>query len=179
MTLYPEMFFSNWHWITVVLIAIAWIALLAGGYEKRVVLRSGIGAMVLLYVITTIPIATITYQEKSIDSWMRGQIVHHYEEKMQRIGGSAREIDRLAAAAGSFQTKDGDYKIYVYAGNYTDTSRFDGRLSVQIYDEQGQELDERTYEDVHLEPGEVQQIGIFYSSSGFKTYNYRFEPQNK
>ncbi|WP_019121624.1 hypothetical protein [Brevibacillus massiliensis] len=115
MTFYSEMFFSKWHLITAAMTVIAWIALIAGGYERRVVLRSGMGAMVFLYVVTTIPIATITYQEKSVDSWMRQQIVHHYEEKMKRLGGPASDIDRLAVSAGSFKSKD-VYKIYIYAG---------------------------------------------------------------
>jgi hypothetical protein len=172
------MFFSKWHLITAAMTVIAWIALIAGGYERRVVLRSGIGAMVFLYVVTTIPIATITYQEKSVDSWMRQQIVHHYEEKMKRLGGPASDIDRLAVSAGSFKSKD-IYKIYIYAGNYNDSYRFDGRLVVRLYDGQGQELTESTFEDLHLEPGEVQKIDTFYSSTGFETYRYEFEPQNE
>ncbi|MFM1653265.1 hypothetical protein ACI7RC_14320 [Brevibacillus sp. B_LB10_24] len=176
MTFYSEMFFSKWHLITAVMMAIAWISLIAGGYERRVVLRSGMGAMVFLYVVTTIPIATITYQEKSIDTWMRQQIVHHYEEKMQRIGGSVSEIDRLAVAAGSFKSKD-IYKIYIYAGNYNDSYRFDGRLVVRIYDKQGKELDESVFDGLHLEPGEVKKVDSFHLSSSFEIYRYEFEPQ--
>ena len=178
MTLYTEMFVSKWHWITAFLIAVAWIALVAGGYDRRVILRSGAGAMVALYVITTIPIATITYQEKSIDSWMRGQVERHYEYKMGQLNGPPGKAERLAVAVG--YVKDDDmYKNYIYVGNYNDSYRFYGRLIVRTYDEQGQALDEQTFEGLRIEPGEVKKIDTFYASSPFQTYRYDFMSQGE
>ncbi|CAH0120205.1 hypothetical protein PAE9249_02719 [Paenibacillus sp. CECT 9249] len=175
MTFYPEMFLSKWHLITLALIAIAWIALIVGGYDRRVVLRSGFGAIIGLYIITTIPIAVITYQEKSIDKAMREQSDRHYEYKMQQLDGPVREIDRLTVATGSFRDDD-LYEIRIYAGNYNDSYRFHGSLTVRTYDEQGQILDERMFDDLYIEPGEVKKIDSYYTSSQFETYRYQFTP---
>lgn len=172
------MFFSKWHLITLVLIVIAWVALIAGGYERRVVLRSGFGAVVMLYIVTTIPIATITYNEKSMEMKMRAEVARHYEYKMEQLGDSVRDIDRLALAAGSFRD-DKSFKIKLYAGNYNDSYRFTGTLIVTTYDEQDKELDRKTYEKVTVEPGEVKEIDTYYSSTSFEKYRYEFIPQNE
>jgi len=172
------MFFSKWHLITLALIVVAWVALIAGGYERRVVLRSGFGAVVMLYVITTIPIATITYNEKLMETKMRTEVARHYEYKMEQLGDSVRDIDRLALAAGSFRDDD-SFQIKFYAGNYNDSYRFAGTLIVTTYDEQDKELDRKTYENLSIEPGEIKEIDTYYSSTSFERYRYEFIPQNE
>jgi len=162
--------------ITLALAIIAVASLIMGGYERRVVVRSGFGALIFLYVVTTIPIATITYHHKSMDAAMREQVVSHYELKMKQLGDSARAIDRLALAAGSFQDDD-TYEIKFYAGNYNESYRFQGTLIVRTYDEQGKELDRNAYENLSIEPGEVKKIDSYYSASSFDTYRYEFIPQ--
>ncbi|MFS0723348.1 hypothetical protein [Paenibacillus sp. 1P07SE] len=43
--------------ITLGIIAIAWIALLVGRYDRRTIIKSGLGATVILYAVVGLPIA--------------------------------------------------------------------------------------------------------------------------
>ncbi|MCY9590825.1 hypothetical protein [Paenibacillus chitinolyticus] len=152
MSLYADMFISKWHLITLGLILIAWIALIAGGYDKRTILRSGGGAVLLLYIVSTIPIATITHGAHKIDESMRSELDRHYQERMSK--SEVREdIDRLAVAAGAFSDDD-SYDIRVYAGNYSSAYTFRGSLTFTTYDAQGQVVHEKSYDNVIIAPGE-------------------------
>ncbi|WP_020617628.1 hypothetical protein [Paenibacillus daejeonensis] len=54
-----ETLVSPWQFITLGIILIAWIALIVGRYDRRTIIRSGIGATVLLYLIVGFPLAII------------------------------------------------------------------------------------------------------------------------
>ncbi|MFS0840931.1 hypothetical protein [Paenibacillus sp. 1P03SA] len=172
MSLYADMFISKWHLITLALILIAWIALFAGGYDRRTILRSGGGAMLLLYIVSTIPIAAITHGAHKIDESMRLDLDRHYQERVNK--SEVREdIDRLAVAAGAFED-DNTYDIRVYAGNYSSSYTFQGSLTVTTYDAQGRIVHEKSYDNVILVPGEKKKLDNYYTSSTFSTYRYTF-----
>lgn len=173
MSLYADMFISKWHLITLVLILIAWIALIAGGYDKRTILRSGGGAVLLLYIVSTIPIATITHGAHKIDESMRSELDLHYQDRVNK--SEVREdIDRLAVAAGAFEDDGDTYDIRVYAGNYSSSYMFQGSLTFTTYDAQGKVVHEKSYDNVTLAPGEKKELDNYYTSSTFSTYRYTF-----
>ncbi|MFE4571937.1 hypothetical protein [Paenibacillus chitinolyticus] len=172
MSLYADMFISKWHLITLGLILIAWIALIAGGYDKRTILRSGGGAVLLLYIVSTIPIAAITHGAHKIDESMRSELDRHYQERMSK-SEVWEDIDRLAVAAGAFSDDD-SYDIRVYAGNYSSAYTFRGSLTFTTYDAQGQVVHEKSYDNVIIAPDEKKKLDNYYTSNTFVTYRYTF-----
>lgn len=172
MKLYPEMFISKWHLIALGMIVIAWIALWLGGYDRRMILKSGLGATLVLYIVATIPIAIITHDHISVKERMNAELDRHYAIRLE-AGGELSDIDKLAAVAVPFRDDD-DYATYIYAGNYSESFSFNGMLKMVIYDEQGKLLHEETYEKVVLKPGERKKVDKFYSEGYAKGYQYKF-----
>lgn len=166
-TITADMFFSKWHLITLVMIIIAFVSLIIGRYDKRTILRSGGGAILTLYIITTIPIATLTYQENTIQNQMLGALDRIHEENGQE----------LVAMHGSFRDDD-SYDIRIFAGNYSSTETFHGTVTVTLFNEKKESIDVLTYEDVTLTPGEKKQIDQFTTyDDETDTFNFRFLPE--
>ncbi|WP_138494431.1 hypothetical protein [Paenibacillus pinistramenti] len=172
MNLVPEMFLSKWHLITLGMIIVAWIALGIGGYDRKTVLRSGLGATVLLYVITTAAIAPFVQYKDAVEKRMIAELDRQYaarQESGQELSGS----DQLAAAAAAFR-EDTSYIMYIYAGNYSESEPFTGSLIMRIYDDSGKLLQEETYEKLTLKPGEKKKLDSLYSSKSGGKYEYQF-----
>lgn len=176
MTFYPDMFISKWHLIAAGAALIAWFALLVGGYDRRTVLRSGAGAAIILYILATIPIVALTYQEHSADNGMRGELDRRYQERIQSTTAPIGNMKDLIVAAGLFRDND-SYVIRVYAGNYNSSAAYNGKLTLWLYDRQGREIDVKTYEHIQLAPGEKKQIARSFTSAPFEGYRYAFIPQ--
>lgn len=169
MNLYPDMFLSKWHLITLLLIVIAWFALWIGGYDRKTILRSGIGAVAVLYAITTIPIAVFTYQEHRIEEAMLAEL--------NRVYSLESNAGTLVAAAGSFRDIQGRYSIRLYAANFSPSEPFEGTLTIWITDTKGREPDVRTYPTLTLQPGERKELDAYTTYTGaLDSYRYQFVP---
>lgn len=174
MNLYHEIFFSKWHLITIVAIAVAWISLWLGGYGRKAMLKSGIGATIFLYIIALIPLAVTIHDKEYVAKRMTSQLDHHYALRVeQSLGKELSDIDQLAAFASS-RRDDDSYTTYIFAGNYSESFSFSGSLDILIYDKQGKELHKEKYEQIVLKPGEKKKIDQFYSLRDASNYQYRF-----
>lgn len=174
MTLYPEVFFSKWHLITIGAIAVAWISLWLGGYDRKTMLKSGIGATILLYIIALIPLAVEINDREHVRESMISLLDQHYAVRVEQTRGKElRDIDKLAAVASSRRDDDA-YYTYIFAGNYSESFSFRGSLEITIYDNEGKKLHEEKYEQIVLEPGEKKKIDRFYSLRDASNYEYRF-----
>lgn len=173
MTLYPEMFISKWHLLAVGLIIIAWIGLIIGKYDRRTLLRSGAGATLLLYIIVTIPIASITYDEINIENFMLDELDKNYS--LSRAGGPSNP-HILTAAIGAFP--DGDtYDLRIYVGNYSPNTMFRGSVKLTLMDAANKVLKEYTYSDLVIEPGKKIRVEKSQLRDKVEHYNYNFYPE--
>lgn len=174
MKLYPEMFISKWHFIALGMIGIAWIALWLGGYDRKTILKSGVGATIMLYIIASLPIALIVHDRETVKENMISRLDQHHTARMEsQYGGGQNDMNQLAAVASSRRDDDG-YVTYIFAGNYSESFSFSGSLNVSIYDEQGELLHEESYEKIALKPGEKVKIDQFYSQQNADRYQYKF-----
>ncbi|CAM3415634.1 hypothetical protein [Marinicrinis lubricantis] len=174
MTLYPEMFISIWHVAVLILGVIAWIAMVAGGYERKTVFKSTAGAFIAFYVIVTIPVAVATYDLKYTEQQMFESLQEHYERKMVDYSDPS-ELDKVVLSVGVFENRDGDYQMKVYAGNFSETLEFKGEVTVYFYDENDKKIKDETYEHISLKPGEKKEIDSFWGENQTGTYRYFFE----
>ena len=171
MNLQPEMFFSRWHLIAVVLIVIAWIGLIVGKYERKTVIRSGLSAAVIFYAFITIPVIMFSSQDQKIEE----QMLAHLEDNVQLIQADyPNEPNIVAAAAGTSRYKRDRYDLYVYAGNYSSDKPFEGDLTLTLLDSSGDVLETIEIENIKLEPGEKKRVRKTIIYEDMDSYNYRF-----
>ncbi|MVP01640.1 hypothetical protein [Paenibacillus lutrae] len=179
MNLALDMFASKWHLITLGLILLAFISLYIGGYDQRTILRSGGGAALLLYIITTIPIAVISYEIHDQERKTIAQMDLHYYERANdanRKGRPFEENNKLAAGTFAFWD-DTSADIVIYAGNYSDSYTFRGKLLVTTLNKEGRKIHEKTYDNVVLNPNDKKKIDKVSSSQELDSYTYTFTPE--
>ncbi|AWP30639.1 hypothetical protein AWU65_08210 [Paenibacillus glucanolyticus] len=175
MKLYPEMFLSPWHLIVLLMVLIAFIGLIMGGYDKKTVLRStGLSALIF-YFMLTIPIGLITQESLYKEETMIQSLDQRYEDK-QANGQLHGTQDYVIAYVGAYKNED-DADIVVYAGNYHATQTFSGHIRVYLYDSEDEEVFIKTYEGVTLEPGEKKKLDSTFTSHPMTTYRFHYEAQ--
>lgn len=171
MEFYPEMFFSGWHIIAVILTLIAFIGLLIGGYPRGTVVKATLISFFIYYIVVTIPVAYEVNQDMERKAYFNEALTEVYENNK----GSGKG-DYLAAYVGSTEDEDGDITVKVYAGDYHHSKSFEGSLSIIIYGENDVILNGMTYEDVSLEPGEKIEVDSYFSNDEApKRFRYYFE----
>ncbi|NMO94510.1 hypothetical protein [Paenibacillus lemnae] len=172
MKLYPEMFLSPWHSAVIILGLIAWIAMMVGGYDRKTVLKSTGMSLLAFYGIVTFMVVVISQEGKYVEEKMTTAIDERYEEIKDKLQYS--EAPGVLAHVGAFSDEDGGTKWVIYAGNYS-SQPFTGTLEIVVTDEDKQELLEKTYRDVSLEPGEKKEIDSVFTSKDIEQYWHTFE----
>ncbi|MCM3782527.1 hypothetical protein M3231_06050 [Neobacillus mesonae] len=173
MKLYPEMFFSPWHLIVVVMVFIAFIGLVVGKYDRRTILKStGLSALVI-YFIVTIPVGLIVQES----SYKEEKIIEALDQEHveQRANLNYAATDGISLYVGAFEDDDSS-EIIVYAGNYG-SENFTGSINVMVSDEEFKELLNETYEDIELRPGQKKEIDSFYTTQPMDTYMFTYKTQ--
>ncbi|GAB6927639.1 hypothetical protein JCM10914A_16220 [Paenibacillus sp. JCM 10914] len=170
MKLYPEMFISPWHLIVLVLVIIAFIGLIMGGYDRKTVLRcTGISAIVF-YCLLTIPVGLVTQNYMYTEETMIQEMDRNFEERADLV---VSPDDYVIAHVGAY--KRNEYaNILVYVGNYHETESFSGQISVLLKDMDGNEVFTTTYDDVSLAPGQKIEVEKTSTSQPMETYSYNF-----
>lgn len=172
MNLQPDMFLSKWHLIAVVLTVIAWIGLIAGKYDRKTILRSGLSAAALFYVIVTLPVVILGSEDRSNEELL----LEHLEDNYRIMQANApHESDLVVVAAGTSRYKRDRYHLYIYAGNYSKDQPFKGTLTLDLLDSSGDVIDTYTLEDVELEPGEKKRLKKTTIWKDMDRYTFRFE----
>lgn len=175
MKLYPEMFLSPWHLIVLVMVLIAFIGLMMGGYDRKTVLRStGISALVF-YFILTIPIGLVTQESLYKEETMIQGLDQRYKDK-QSNDQLGEANDYVITYVGAYKNED-DADIVVYAGNYHESQTFNGHIKVYLYDHDDEEVFIKTYEGVTLKPGEKKKLESTFTSHPMNTYRFHYETQ--
>lgn len=170
MDLYPEMFISKWHLIVLFFTAVAFFAMVVGKYPKKTVAISTVSAFFIIYVIVTIPIAATVYNSEKQTEYVDAGLAEIYE---QHKGNPNEE---LIVFVGGFYDDERDFTAKVYAKNFHDEAPFDGKVRVAIFDEDGDVMEDETY-DVTLEPGEKKEIDPFFDREEFAEFRFQFNPQ--
>lgn len=175
MKLYPEMFISIWHLAVPLMTLIAFIAMLAGGYDRKTVLKSTGGAFLSFYIFVTVPVGLVTqqtmYQKEQMIAGLDQQ--HAQNEYIQGL-----EEARISGYTLAFKDEDGDSTIHLYAGNYHESQPFTGTLTLSIYNENNEELYLKTYSDITLQPGEKKKIDIFHTTKRIDNYKLQGSARN-
>lgn len=173
MKLYPEMFISPWHLIVVVLVIIAFTALVIGKYDKRTILKStGISALVI-YFCVTIPIGLIVHESSYKEEMMLDELNQEHASPVHKL--NAESNDEVYITVGAFKDEESAH-VLVYAGNYSNTT-FDGDLEVVVFDQEMNTVFSETYEGIHLKPGAQKEIDEIYTSQPMQTFRYSYTTQ--
>lgn len=178
MKLYPEMFFSIWHLAVPILVLIAFIALLVGGYDKRTILKSTGSSLLIFYCIVTLPVGLITQQNLYREDKMIETLDLRYEERKEALSGITDLGSYIMVHVGAFKD-DESTDLLLYAGNYHESESFTGTVQVKLFDMDGQEVFTRIYESVTLQPGEKKKIDTTFTSQPMDKYQYEFNAQSR
>ncbi|WP_054958066.1 hypothetical protein [Paenibacillus dakarensis] len=180
MKLYPEMFLSIWHLAVLIFVLIAFIAMVVGGYDKRTILRSTGGSLIIFYIIVTIPVALFTEQSLYQKDTMISGLDQRFEENKEMISSTSALESYIKVHIGAFQAKDEDRsKVLVYAGNYHESESYSGSLYVVLVDHDGNEVFAKTYEEITLKPGEKKEIESTFTTQPMDTFRYNFKAQSR
>ncbi|NAO99728.1 hypothetical protein FRY77_27510 [Halomonas sp. MG34] len=171
MALYPEMFLAKWHLIIVFWTGIVLFGLIIGGYSKKTIISSTIKWLVAIYIIVTVPIALFTMDAKHMEEEMVAGLDEVYQTNKGKV-----ENDHLVAYVGSFEDEDGDFEVKIYGGNYDNSEKFSGNVTILIYGEDGSLLKEETYEGISLEPGDSIELDNYFTTNEAPArFQYAFE----
>lgn len=176
MKFYPEMLFSPWHIIAIGLTCIAFIALIAGGYERKTILRSSGLSFLFFYGVSLLTTGIFMQEQKYIEEVMLTRLDERYEEiKHQQ---HAPPYDSIIITVGGFLDDDQDARLVIYSGNYHETQPFHGDIHVEAFEVDGERFYEETFRNVTLAPGERKQIDKRYTFHKSDTihYQYRIQP---
>src|SRR5699024_2333597 len=114
MVFFQEMVWSAWHLLALGLTCIAFIAMIVGGYSKKQIISYTIKSLLFFYIITSVLITFITYDEHAIEAEMYDHLDDIYD--LNR----GIENDHLVAVVINYMSEDTTHTIKVYAGNYGD-----------------------------------------------------------
>ena len=178
MKLYPEMFLSIWHLAVPILVLIALIAMLVGGYDKRTILKSTGSSLLIFYCIVTLPVGLITQQNMYREDTMTETLDLRYEERKESLSGITDPGSYIMVHVGAFKD-DESTDVLVFAGNYHESESFTGTIHVKLFDKDGQEVFTETYESVTLQPGEKKKIDKTFTSQPMEKYQYEFNAQSR
>ncbi|MFI2857189.1 hypothetical protein ACH6EH_08585 [Paenibacillus sp. JSM ZJ436] len=161
MRLETEMFVSVWHLAVPVLVLIAFIGMVAGGYDRRTTLKSTGWSLVVFYAFVTFTTVIVSQESLYVEEKMVQDMDEYHAEIKDRLPFS--EAPGIVAYVGAFLDEDDGTKWVIYAGNYG-SAPFTGTVSVTVTDEDRiTELLKRTFEEVHLAPGEKKELDTVYS----------------
>lgn len=173
MTFYPELLATPFHGIAIALWIVAVIGMLAGGYDRKTVLKSSAGAALVLYGAASIFIYAVSYDSHHMEARMLESLDDLHTETTKDLN-LIRPVDHMVAKVGSFRDDD-IYRITVYVGNYNEDVAFDGSLNVKMYDAQGSMLEEKTYKGLHLQPGEKKELDRMTMETEVDRFEFAYE----
>lgn len=172
MNIQPDMFLSKWHLIALVLTVIAWMGLIVGKYDRKTVLRSGLGTAAFFYAIVTLPVVLIGSEDQLNEELLLAHLEDNYQLMLTHEPDAT---DLLVAAAGTNRYKQDRYNLYIYAGNYSSDKTFEGSLTIDLLDSSGEVMETYKIEHVELDPGEKKRVRKTTIWEDMERYTYRFE----
>ncbi|MGM1045465.1 MAG: hypothetical protein ACQEXX_04900 [Bacillota bacterium] len=170
------MFFSVWHLAVPVLVLIALIALIAGGYDKRTILKSTGSSLLIFYCMVTLPVGLITQENMHRNETMIEKLDGQFEKRREHVDELTDVQPYIVVHVGAFSDGD-DSELLVYAGNYHESQSFTGNVLLWVYDHDEEIVFTENYQNVTLQPGEKKELDSTFTSRNMETYTFEFEAQ--
>lgn len=169
MDLYPELFISKWTLIALIFTVLACIGLIISKYTKQQIIKTTIRVAIISYLVVTIPVGIITYQTNFHERDMIKELNRIHEEKGE---------DYILFVKYYTDSDSDEVDVRVYSGNYSEDETFKGSISVKIEDGDKKTIQDETYEDINLKPGEKLELDSFSTEKTPGMFYYLFNKEN-